>query len=598
MFKLISMFCVLLVLSACAGLDAKREADAPLRAEAESRLKSSDYQAASRIYQQLAEHDYDVDYYRLLAANAELRAGNLSSAQTLLSVVDPDKLEKVDQYRYALLRSRIDLSLGKAQSAMARLEPLDPKLMRTDFLEHYHTLRASAYNQLGNMLASARERVALGQLLTSQEAVKKNNEAIFDALNRLPESALNSNQPGALGGWMSLVSLLKKNSSQQAIQAWQAAHPQHPANGSFLEALMPKEKKVIEITPLKSEDMPISQAVTGKFIGVMLPMTGAYAPAAQAIRAGMMAAFDADSNASKLPLRFVDTQGADLQAQYKQWVGEGVQAIVGPLIKDDLTNLMKGLDPSVTILGLNQIPEVTHEKLFQFGLTPEQEVEQVSGSAWFDNHQNALVLAPSSAFGQRMISHFSAYWKSLGGKSLMVKTYVPGADDFQAPVKELLAASSGGQADFIFMIADARDGRLLKSYLASQAGPQIPVYATSQVFAGKLGDPRDQDLTGVIFCDIPWLLNVDSNSLSRQNLQALTQQTTESYVRLIAMGLDAYHLLPQLEQLKAHGRFTGSTGILSLQSGNRFQRQLQCAQFSGSSLQPRGLAPLLQPGTP
>ena len=83
-------------------------------------------------------------------------------------------------------------------------------------------------------------------------------------------------------------------------------------------------------------------------------------------------------------------------------------------------------------------------------------------------------------------------------------------------------------------------------------------------------------------------------------MNAAAEQTPDAYQRLIAMGIDAYDLIPQLPSLKSssQSRFDGATGALTLQAGNRIQRQLHCAQFEGGALQRRGIAPLLQPGAP
>lgn len=605
-----------LTLAACAK-QTVREADAPLVAEAEGRLRSGDYAGASQLYQRLAERSGERDYYHLLAADAELRAGNGRAAQALLSGVNPEPLETVDQDRYVLLRTRLDLNQGKARQAMVLLDTLSPAQLDPSLLANYHTLRASAYNQLGNMLESARERVLLGKLLSNPQAIQKNDEAIFDTLSRLPPKALTGLQPAppdTLGGWMALVNIMKGPPSQQAqaLKTWRAAFPGHPADGAFLQGLTQTTDRGVQITPLKPASEPAAAPAdqtpatppappaTGKFIGVMLPLSGSYAPAAQAIRSGMIAAYYADPDPSKPALRFVDTQGTNVYALYQQLAGEGAQFVVGPLIKDDLAALAQGGELSVPVLALNQAPGTARDKLYQFGLTPEQEVEQSAGSAWFDGRQDALLLAPASAFGQRMINHFTGYWKSLGGKVLAIKTYRPGGDDFSVPVADLLAALPNGQVsstDFVFLIADARDARLLLPQLHSQQAGQIPVYATSHVFGGQ--PDQEQDLSGVIFCDIPWLLDPDEGgSLSKQSLQAIVQQTPENYLRLVAMGIDAYNLMPQLEQLgaSAQNRYSGATGSLALQAGNRIQRQLHCAQIEGGTLQPRGTAPLLEPG--
>ncbi len=641
--KQLLIFSLLLALAGCAG-QSTRHRDTPLIAEASERFRNGDYAGASQIYQRLAETSDDADYFRLLAADAELRAGNDRAARALLGAIKPDELAEGDQQRYALLRARIDLNQGNAREAMARLDGIDYQKLTAPLRVHYHTLRASAYNQLGDMLECARERVYYGQLTNNPEAIQKNNEAIYDALNRLPYKVLTDLQPstqGTLGGWMALVIALHSSdaSRTQALQVWRANYPGHPANGVFVEGFLGKKGKPVETTPLKSPakepamaptptpapvPVPVSAAPmpppqqpappnpvpaqtapsAGGFIGVMLPLTGSYAQAAQAVRTGMSAAWNADTNPGRPELRFVDTQGADLGAAYRKLADDGAKSVIGPLLKEEVAALARSGNFTVPVLALNQASEANNrDGLYQFALTPEQEVEQTASLAWFDGRQNALLLAPASAFGQRMINHFSTYWKNLGGKISNIKTYQPGAADYSETAKRLLSNEAGEAgtagappAEFIFMIADTRDGRLLNPHIENQESTRIPVYATSLIFDGQPSAPQNADLSGVTFCDSPWLLSNDTGGLSRQTMHAEVAQTPAVYLRLLPMGIDAYQLIATLNQLKSGGQsqFSGATGVLTLK-GNKVNRQLHCAQFGDNNLQPLGIAPTLQP---
>lgn len=632
--KLLLTLSLTLILAACAG-QSTRHRDTPLIAEASERSRNGDFAGASQIYQRLAETSDDSNYYRLLAADAELREGNDRAARALLGAINADELEESDKQRYALLRARIDLNLGNARDAMARLDTINYQLLTSPLRAHYHILRASAYNQLGDMLESARERVYYGQLTNNPEAIQKNNEAIYDALNRLPYQVLKDLQPGAqgtLGGWMALVIALRNPdvNRTKAVQAWQIKYPKHPANGAFAEGFLVKKGKSVEVTPLKSTPIepvvkpipaaaptqamptpladsaaqPATPAATNGFIGVMLPLSGSYAQAALALRTGLTAAWNADTRSNKPELRFVDTQGGDTVTIYRKLAEEGAKFVIGPLLKEEVASLARAGEFNVPVLALNQSPEANNRTgLYQFALTPEQEIEQSASLAWFDGRQNALLLAPSSAFGQRMISHFSGYWKSLGGTITNVKTYQPGAADYSDAAKRLVsnvtgedtATASAPPPEFIFMIADSRDGKLLNPHIENQETLRIPVYATSLIFNGQPNAPQNADLSGVTFCDAPWLLNSDSGQLSRLAMQTTAQQTPEVYLRLLPMGIDAYQILPELNLMKNGGqnRFSGATGVLTMQ-GNKISRQLHCAQFEGSSLQPRGIAPSLQ----
>jgi outer membrane PBP1 activator LpoA protein len=626
-----------LAIAGCAGSLSRWGGSPGPDPQAEYLLRAGDYDGAMRRYRNLAQTSGDPDYYRLRAADAALRAGDGETARRLADTVDPRELEKADRNQYLLLQSRLDLNAGHAQDAMAKLDSLANEPLEGGQRINYHTLRASAYNQLGDMLESARERVALGQWLSQPDAIRKNNEAIYDALGRLPDKVLAERQPpwpDTLGGWMALTRILKSTPPRNlstVLNEWRVRYPGHPADGAFLKNVLREIGTPVRVTPLSPPQPPAASgtlqsqpsaappssaapSAAGPFIGVLLPLSGPYAPASQAIQAGMIAAYYADPNPSKVQLRFTDSQSGDVYQAYRKLAAEGAVAVVGPLTKENVDALARGGELPVPVLGLNQTGGAGNERLYQFGLTPEQEVEQAAGSAWFDGRQNALVLAPNTPFGQRMVKHFNSYWRGLGGRIVASKTYPHHGQDFTAPVKDLLGAASSTMAqaattipapaaagDFIFLIADTRDAHLILPQIAANQGGQIPVYATSHVYNGKTDARTDPDLNGLIFCDIPWLLSPsDGGPLSVQALESQIRQTPPDYVKLIALGLDAYRLVPELDRFGSdpHYRYPGATGTLSLQPGNRFQRQLECAQFEGGHLQPRGTAPILQPGTP
>ena len=159
-----------------------------------------------------------------------------------------------------------------------------------------------------------------------------------------------------------------------------------------------------------------------------------------------------------------------------------------------------------------------------------------------------------------------------------------------------MPANSG--SSFIFLIADTKDAPLI---VPKAMASGLPVYATSHVYDGGSNAAASQSLDGLIFCDMPWLLSPDDGgALSSRSLENQTRKLSADSVKLVAMGLDAYRLIPELSRMKAdpYYRYAGATGTLAIQSGNRVQRQLECAQFTGASLRRRGLAPLLKSAQP
>ena len=591
-------------LTGCQGLFPRFTAVAtpPSDPQAEAMLNSGDYAGAMSRYEQLATTSGTPDHYWLEAADAALKSGDNAAARSMAGGIRQRELSDSDTDRLMLLLSRIDLNEGSARNALDRLNGLkDHKLGPRDE-KNYHILRASALNQLGDMIGSAGERVALGKLLARPDDIQRNNEVIAETLDRVPDRHLVDNQPpppDVLGGWMSLIHI-KKQTSKAGLAAataeWRARYPGHPAGDGFLQKIMAGvgPDAIPADSSRQAAGATLKPLPTGPFVGVMLPLSGPYATASEAIRTGMIAAQEADRGAGKPALYFADTSSGNLYATYRRLADGGAKAVVGPLVKEDIKTLVKDGDLPTPVLALNQINDLQNPKLYQFGLTPEQEIEQVAGSAWFEGKQEALVLAPDSAFGKRLSRYFEQYWASLGGRILETRKYAEQNADFSRLTGNLPTTSGNA---FVFLVADPQNARAILPKIAPY--PSLPVYATSHAYDGKSGEAANASLDGMIFCDMPWLLNADGGGmLSARAMEARIGSAKPDTIKLTAMGLDAYRLVAELARLKAdpYYSFAGATGTLAILSDNRIQRQLECAQFKGASAQRHGNAPLLKTG--
>lgn len=574
----------------------------PADPQAEAMLNSGDFTGAMSRYEQLAKSSSTPDHYWLEAADAALKSGDNATARSMASVIRQQELSDADMDRLMLLLSRIDLNEGNAREALGRLNGLKDHKLGTRDEKNYHILRASALNQLGDMIGSAGERVALGKLLTRPDDIQRNNEVIAETLDRVPDRQLVDSQPPApdeLGGWMSLIHIRKQTPKAELAAAaaqWRSRYPGHPASGDYLQKVMADADSQSTSTSSAHQAAGATQKPLpiGPFVGVMLPLSGPYATASEAIRTGMIAAQEADRGAGKPSLYFADTSPGNLYATYRRLADGGAKAVVGPLVKEDIKALVKGGELPTPVLALNQINDLQNPKLYQFGLTPEQEVDQVAGSAWFDGKQEALVMAPDSAFGKRLSRYFEQYWASLGGRIIESRKYAEQTADFSR-LTENLPKTSGNA--FVFLVADPKNARAILPKIAPSLS--LPVYATSHAYDGKSGETNNAALDGLIFCDMPWLLNADEGGqLSAHAMEARIGSAKPDTVKLTAMGLDAYRLVAELARMKAdpYYRFAGATGTLAVQSDNRVQRQLECAQFKGASPQRRGNAPLLKTG--
>ena len=195
--------------------------------------------------------------------------------------------------------------------------------------------------------------------------------------------------------------------------------------------------------------------------------------------------------------------------------------------------------------------------------------------------------------------------------------YRPAQNDFSEPVERLLnmkeakaeharREKEAGKklpfkpelpVDFVFIPGSKSNLLQLRPLLMFHHGSSLPVLSLSRIWKGTLERDEAFDLSGILLPEIPWLVEeqADSDPLSRENMARLFPREFRKYPRLIAMGMDAYALLPNLSRLSVPGQepLAGRTGELSLDGRRVVQRRLTWVSLG---LEPRilGLTPPLE----
>ena len=120
----------------------------------------------------------------------------------------------------------------------------------------------------------------------------------------------------------------------------------------------------------------------------------------------------------------------------------------------------------------------------------------------------------------------------------------------------------------VFLAAETDRARLIRPYINNL----LPIYASSQVFAGNSKNLVNYDLGEVHFVDMPWVVQPDHPAVMiyPRALPPLSQELE----RLYALGIDAYRVLQVLYQHEASNAFPldGVTGKLIL-NGHLIERE-------------------------
>jgi uncharacterized protein len=564
-------------------------------------MQSGDYSAAAAEYLTLAENDKNNSAtYRLKAAAAYVEAGQFTEADKVLSETAVSEKDSVQQLRMRILSARLQLEFGQPGNALNTLHGISELEMPDSLRTTYHDMLARAYLAHGDYLKAATERLRLSTYLSNPTEIDQNNRSLWKIFEAIPQAELEELRfvaPEELTSWFELASIYQgyryePAKLKNAIDGWIQRYPGHPAYSTIAPQLISRSSDFVQ-RPSK--------------IGLLLPLSGQYKKSSTAIRDGFLAAWYLD-NQDKSEIEIYDANALNIVEVYQQAVADGVDYVVGPLEKEAVNQLSSYGELPVQVLALNRqdlnSAESINKKLMQFGLSPEDEAVQVAEAAMSDGHRLALVITPNIPWGDRIADAFKKRWLELGGGILEQTNFQSSAKDYGTPVKELLNIDSSEQrgkdlrnklnikinnvtrrredADFIFTAAVPGDARQLFPQFRFHRASDLPVYSTSHIFTGIVDSAKDTDLNGVMFIDMPWILETTRQlSIIQDALNRNWSQEKSQYRRLYALGIDAYNLIPEMGRLSAeqNSYLNGETGDLTIGTNNIVKRKLRRAQF-------------------
>lgn len=644
-FKTVGMSLILLLLVSCGSTPIQDQPLTPSLDKVISIEELPDY-----LLDAESEDEPKRSQMLLNASRAMLHHGRYDWARNTLNQLNLYVISTEMKAEYYILHGLINVRSGDPYLAQHFL--FSPELstdlteLSLDLAVEARELRATLLFDLAEYQASIQERLALGLLLsTDQDYLELNQDLIWQTLMELPTAKLQNESKQARDdttqGWYSLAVLAKNNQSNiqaqlRDIDKWILLWPEHPASLNL------------------PADLQLLKQLAGhqaQRIAVLLPLTGRLATAASAIRDGILASFYESTRQTNMSpnIQFYDTNNVDINFIYDQAVINGAELIIGPLSKSNIAILAERKSLPVNTLALNNLnygnneqaktalteqmhadnpdvlaieeptgtqaldkdipselateefsaPVSAQKSLYQFGLSVEEEVNQIAERAWRDGHRRAMIIVPDRTAGQRSADQFVQSWQAIGGNivgnfryanqreySQLIENAVQAAQSKQRyrEMRQTLGKSMEFEPrrrqdiDFIFLVSRPEEARQLKPILAFHYAGSIPVYATSDIFNGESETKANQDINGIRFTSLPWFFDEEGNE--KKSIDAYTNNSP-TYQQLYAFGVDAYRLYPRLEQLKKikQSHFYGATGRLSVNDDNTIERQQVWAEF-------------------
>ena len=611
--KLFLLLCISII-TACDIQPVKPEQTSDIESPTITEKQATLTEEANRLLGLAEDSDTDEEQlaYRVQAAQLYIEAGKINLAKeqynilTDLFPIDATAITAASKpvsdsstAAILLLATEIAIAETDAQSAEKIISEVKP-ITREQQIKFY-SLKADIDYLNGKFMFAIDRRVQLDTYILDVNGKNQNNKKIWAILSSLTTTQLNnqkSSNPVILG-WLDLAKVMRRgqqniNQLENSLLDWGTRHPSHPVNELFLSEI------------IDDYQMDISQT---KHIAVLLPMQGDLSNVTATIKNGLLSAYYSDSHSTIKPvISFYDSSNENLSFQqlYQQVLDDGATTIIGPLNKVLINQLTQQRELDIPILTLNYSENTFSqtENLYQFGLSPVDEAQQVAELAIKQNKKRAAVFYPDSDWGKRLSTAFSEHYELLGGKVLTATNYAVDTNDYRRPIKSLFnldqstirhrklnnVISKNTHAepyrrqdiDMIFLAATHRSARSIMPAFKFHHAGDLPVYSTSHVYTGKINRDLDRDLNGLMFCDSPWTLQNDS-PLAKVFSQNWPQQ--ESLTRLFALGIDAYHLVYNLNYLENndYAFYSGQTGNIQLDDNNRIKRTLLWAKFSNGS---------------
>lgn len=598
---------IMLLISACAGIPRSMDDAEDRLAQAQALEEAQEYQQAADLYLEIAQGLRATPRARVQLEALEILTredappAQRDRAGQLLEEIDARRLEGDEPARLDILAARLAWLEEDPDTALQRL-PENPGALPDHLARQALEVEARAHAARADWIQAVNTWDTLGARQPDEDHQQQIYERLWaliqerdrDTLEALREQA----RSPATRGWLDLGHVAQTTppsprALERALDAWRERHQDHPADPLFLERL---------------REQWAAYSRHPDHVAVLLPLTGRFGSSANAILEGIVAAYYDTPREERTTLRVYDTgdQPEANWTQYEKAVEAGASLVIGPLERSAVNRFARESSLPVPVLALNRAEtrDSYPDTLYQFGLNPEDEAIQAAERAVLDGHQDAVVMVPRTELGDRLHRAFEARYEALGGLVRDVQFYAPEATDYSdtiiqglqirdtRPTHRRRPSQDGGadrdepryrsDVDVIFLSGGPRQARLIRPQLRYYQAGDLPVIATSHIYSGHADARADADLNGIVFADIPWLLDhANPRPELRETLDDQLSNISRQLPRLVALGFDALQVSSLVEHLaRRPGEYhQGLTGRLHLDEQRRIIRELNWARF-------------------
>ncbi|HEP1896051.1 penicillin-binding protein activator [Kluyvera cryocrescens] len=620
-------------------------------------LKEGKSQQALELYNQLPQelNAAQRQEQSLLAVEVKLAQKDFAGAQALLQKLKADDFDSALQARF--WQDTISAEQGKPSLTLLRALIAQAPLLATQAEKQqnsdatWQVLSSMTQAQANALVINADENVLQGWLDLQRVWFDNRNDpdmmkaGIKDWQTRYPQNPGAKVLPSQLANVQSFkpasvnkIALLLPLSGQASVfgrtiqKGFEAAKngispvsgsavPEQVAQAASTDVISPSQAEVTDLTSPQTQApvqapaaaAPVQAAATSQSDTTATPETAEPAPTAQPQAVASVAA-----NPSA-ELKIYDTSAQPLNQILAQAQQDGVSLVVGPLLKNNVDELLKS-NTSLNVLALNQPENVSnHANICYFALSPEDEARDAARHIHEQGKQSPLLLVPRNTLGDRVTQAFADEWQKLGGGTVLQQKFgslselrggVNGGSGIALSGTPVISTQSqpqgvtiggltipaaptdaqitgSGKVDAAYILATPEEIAFIKPMIAMRNGSQSGslLYASSRSAQGTSGPDFRLEMEGLQYSEIPMLAG-SNPALMQQALRAVNNDY--SLARLYAMGVDAWALANHFAQMRGMPGFeiNGNTGDLSANPDCVINRKLSWLKYQHGQVVP------------
>lgn len=517
-----------------------------------------------------SEPEYNYDW-QILLARSYAAEGDTNRALDMINQMRKNAITPLQGNQADIIEAQIKARQGNYQGAFNLLSSVNSISLPKTTANYFYLLKGNVADNLGKHLTAAQSYMSAAENLSSDSK----NEAYKRCLNSLNKtstkelySAFKSTDDQIEKGFYEYA-LIQKSKNDMTRNRLMSRFEKKYAGHPVLSIVDKNSVSVNNNTENVASTNVLEKTQSGDTIAVFLPLSGKYAEIiGNPTKLGILNAYK--DRGIDVNLKFYDSESGPIEDLYKMSLKDNAKAIIGPIIKSEVDQLLK-LNPQIPVIALNEGSINSVKNVYYLTLAPENDAFNAVNEIAKDNLSNPMIIAPNNEKGKRLSLAFNEFWHDRTNINTSV-CYFTDVNSLQDTLKTCFA-STNGIFDAAYIYGTANEASVIREYV-KQVTNNVPMfYIGAKSNNGISNNSAISGVNGMKMGDQPWLLK--ESTIKQQIIDVLPKANGDT-LRCFAIGYDSLNLALNLGNLVSDKTemIRGLSGDIHIDNSGELQRDL------------------------